>query len=137
MVWVRRIRICRVLSYVPGSSRGGAAIVEFDVSACRLPGNPHLNNETDPKKLIQYIHNPSLSLNRQREQLDLLEKLNRLHLQTRKEDLQLEGGIQAMEIAYRMQTEAPEVFDLRKEDPATLERYGEGDFAAGASWLFA
>jgi Protein of unknown function (DUF1501) len=89
------------------------------------------NNETDPTKLIQYIHNPSLSLSRQREQLDLLEKLNRLHLQTRKEDLQLEGGIQAMEIAYRMQTEAPEVFDLRKEDPATLERYGEGDFARG------
>jgi hypothetical protein len=89
------------------------------------------NNENDPQKLIQYIHNAQLNLTEQRDQLDLLEKLNRLHLERRKGDAQLEAGIQAMEIAYRMQTEAPEVFDIRKEDDATRERYGEGDFARG------
>jgi Protein of unknown function (DUF1501) len=89
------------------------------------------NNESDPQKLIQYIHNAQLNLTQQREQLDLLEKLNRLHLEQRKGDAQLEAGIQAMEIAYRMQTEAPEVFDIRKEDDATRQRYGEGDFARG------
>jgi hypothetical protein len=31
-----------------------------------------------------------------------------------------------MEVAYRMQTEAPEVFDIRKESKATLDLYGEG-----------
>ena len=28
---------------------------------------------------------------------------------------------------YRMQTEAPEVFDIRKESQATLDMYGPGD----------
>ncbi len=89
------------------------------------------NNESDPLKLIQYIHNQRLNPTQQREQLDLLAKLNRLHLAAREGDAQLEGSIQAMEIAYRMQTEAPEVFDIRRESPATLERYGQGDFARG------
>ena len=34
-----------------------------------------------------------------------------------------------MEVAYRMQTEAPEVFDIRKESKATLEMYGPGSTA--------
>jgi uncharacterized protein (DUF1501 family) len=42
-------------------------------------------------------------------------------------DPQLEASISAMEIAYRMQTEAPEVFDIRKESPETLEMYGVGE----------
>ena len=68
----------------------------------------------------------------QGEQLDLLRSLNRLHRDRgRHLDTQLEGSIQSMEIAYRMQTEAPEVFDLGKEDPAVLERYGEDEFARG------
>jgi uncharacterized protein (DUF1501 family) len=36
-----------------------------------------------------------------------------------------------MEVAYRMQTEAPDVFDTRKESESTRQRYGEGDFARG------
>jgi arylsulfatase A-like enzyme len=36
-----------------------------------------------------------------------------------------------MEIAYRMQTDAPEVFDIRKESQATLDLYGEGFVARG------
>ena len=36
-----------------------------------------------------------------------------------------------MEIAYRMQVEAPNVFDLSQENSGTLERYGGGDFARG------
>src|SRR5262249_11615266 len=89
------------------------------------------NNESDPQKLIQYLHNNQLSLSEQRRQLDLVERLNRLHLEQRGEDAQLEGRIQCLEVAYRMQTEAPEVFDIRKESEATRERYGDGDFARG------
>ena len=36
-----------------------------------------------------------------------------------------------MEIAFRMQTEAPEAFDIRKESAATRARYGDGDFGRG------
>ena len=89
------------------------------------------NNESDPQKLIQYIHNKQLNLSQQTQQLELLERLNRLHLDSRKGDAQLEAGIQAMEIAYRMQTEAPDVFDIRKESEATRQSYGDGDFARG------
>jgi uncharacterized protein (DUF1501 family) len=46
-------------------------------------------------------------------------------------DPQLEAAIQSMEIAYRMQTEAPDVFDIRKETEATLKLYGPGSTARG------
>jgi hypothetical protein len=36
-----------------------------------------------------------------------------------------------MEVAFRMQTEAPKVFDLRDEPESAWERYGKGDFARG------
>lgn len=87
--------------------------------------------ETNPDNLIPDIRSPQLSLAEQRRQLDLLEKLNRMHLEKRTSEPQLEATIQAMEIAYRMQTEAPDVFDIRKESEATQKRYGDGDFARG------
>jgi hypothetical protein len=90
------------------------------------------SNESDPEKLIRYIHNKEIGPKQQREQLDLLADLNRSHLAQRGgNDTQLEASIQAMEVAFRMQTEAPEAFDIRKESAATRARYGEGDFGRG------
>jgi len=89
------------------------------------------NKETDPLKLITNIRNARLSLSEQRRQLDLIARLNNMHLEARGQEPQLEARIQAMEIAYHMQTEAPDVFDIRKETEATRQRYGDGDFAHG------
>jgi uncharacterized protein DUF1501 len=89
------------------------------------------NKESDPEKLIQYIRNERLNPPQQRRQLDLLGKLNRIHLEERRTEPQLEACIQSMEVAYHMQTEAPDVFDIRKESESTRQRYGEGDFARG------
>jgi hypothetical protein len=89
------------------------------------------NKQSDPDKLIEDIRNGQLSLAEQRQQLDLLEKLNRIHLANRANEPQLEATIQSMEIAYRMQTEAPDVFDIRKESEAIRQRYGDGDFGRG------
>jgi hypothetical protein len=89
------------------------------------------NNETDPDKLIQFIRNRKYSHQEQRRQLDLLAKLNHLQEDRDGADPQLEASIQSMEIAFRMQTEAPEAFDIGKETAATRERYGDGDFARG------
>ena len=89
------------------------------------------NNEKEPDKLVQYIRNKELSPAAQRQQLSLLESLNRLELERTGPDAQLEASIQASEIAFRMQTEAPEVFDLGKESEATRARYGSGDFGRG------
>jgi hypothetical protein len=83
----------------------------------------------DPKELISYIHNDKFTSPEQRRELDLMEKLNGLRGAQR--DPQLDAAIQAMEIAYRMQTEAPEVFDVRKETAATLQLYGQGSTARG------
>ncbi len=89
------------------------------------------NNEKTPDKLVQYIRNPELSSTEQRRQLDLLGKLNELHLRRAGQDRELEASIQAAEIAFRMQSEAPEVFDISKEQPKVRERYGESDFGRG------
>ncbi|HWB99246.1 MAG TPA: DUF1501 domain-containing protein [Bryobacteraceae bacterium] len=89
------------------------------------------NNETEPEKLIPYIRNPKLSASDQRRQLDLLGRLNRMGLEKAGPDPELEATIQSAEIAFRMQAEAPDVFDVRQESEATRARYGEGDFARG------
>ena len=89
------------------------------------------NNEREPEKLIHYIRNAKLGPQEQRRQLDLLGKLNQLHLDRQGPDPQLEAGIEAMETAFRMQTEAPEVFDTRKEPEAVRARYGDTDFGRG------
>ena len=87
--------------------------------------------EADPKKMIPFVENPSLAREKQRRELDLLAALNERHLRQAGGDPQLEGAIQASEIAYRMQAEAPDAFDITKEPEAVRQRYGEGDFARG------
>lgn len=87
--------------------------------------------EKDPRKLIGNIRNPKLGPEEQRRELDLLTALNRHHMQRSGPDAQLEASIQSAEIAYRMQTEAPEAFDITKEPEAVRARYGDGDFARG------
>ncbi|MBC7928122.1 MAG: DUF1501 domain-containing protein [Bryobacteraceae bacterium] len=85
----------------------------------------------DPKKLVSYVNNPKFQLPEQRRELDLLQKIEKLH-GGEQQDPQVEAVIKSMEIAYRMQTEAPEVFDIRKESQATLDLYGPGHVARGA-----
>jgi hypothetical protein len=83
----------------------------------------------DPKKLISYVNNPKFSLVQQRRELDLLNGLEKMR---DVQDPQIEAVLKSMEVAYRMQTEAPEVFDIRKESQATLDLYGPGPVARGA-----
>ena len=87
--------------------------------------------EKDPKKLIGNIRNTNLSAEEQRRELDLLGALNRHHMEPRGNDAQLEASIQSAEIAYRMQTEAPEAFDITREPEAMRARYGDHDFGRG------
>ena len=89
-----------------------------------------VGKDFDPKTLISYIHNDKFTLTEQRRELDLLESLNRLQLERETvHDSKLEAAISSMETAYRMQTEAPDVFDIRKESEATLKLYGPGSTA--------
>jgi Protein of unknown function (DUF1501) len=77
-------------------------------------------------KLIEFIKNERVSRNDQRRQLDLIQALNRQHQQTRPADPQLESRIQSFELAYRMQSEAAEVFDVTREPQHVLDAYGPG-----------
>jgi hypothetical protein len=80
---------------------------------------------SDPLKLVENIRNPFLRTGRQRPQLDLLRQLNQRHLDTRGEDVLMESRIESFELAYRMQNEATEAFDVSRESQATRDMYGE------------
>ncbi|HKB38166.1 MAG TPA: DUF1501 domain-containing protein, partial [Gemmataceae bacterium] len=80
------------------------------------------SQHTDVNKLVENIRNPSATHAEQRQQLDLVQKLNELHKAGRPGDDQLEARIQAFELAYRMQREAEEAFDLRREPLRLRER---------------
>ena len=66
----------------------------------------------------------------QRRQMDLLASLNKLQAESK-----FESGVESMEVAFRMQKEAPEVFDITKEPEKVRERYG--DTAVGRGCLMA
>jgi hypothetical protein len=67
-----------------------------------------------------------LSRDAQREQLDLLQQLNQKHLQSRPGGDELAARMSSYELAYRMQSEAPEAVDLSQETEQTLAMYGVG-----------
>ena len=84
-----------------------------------------------PDAVIRDLKNSNLSREQQRKQADLLAKINKLHLQRLEQDQNLEAGIQAMEMAFRMQFSVPEVFDVSTESAETRKLYGESEFAKG------
>jgi hypothetical protein len=77
-------------------------------------------------KLIEHIRNERIAPRAQRVQLDLLAKLNQRHREARPHDAELDARIQSFELAFRMQTEAAEAFDVSREPKHILDRYGPG-----------
>jgi Protein of unknown function (DUF1501) len=98
-----------------------------------LPGiyqGTHIQNQTiNPDRIIRDVSNRRLSTPEQRSQLDLLQSLNREHLAARGQDDALEARISSLEMAFRMQFEAREAFDLGRESNVTRALYGTGEFA--------
>jgi hypothetical protein len=60
----------------------------------------------------------------QRQQLDLIAKLNRRHLEQTPGEPELSARVETFELAYRMQMAAPEAIDINKETAATHRLYG-------------
>ncbi len=79
---------------------------------------------TQLDKLIANIRNSEMPAQRQREQLDFVRNLNEKHLHDRQNDPQLEARIRTFELAFRMQTEASDALDLRRETEAVRNLYG-------------
>jgi len=82
------------------------------------------SQHTDVARLVENIRSPVSTLDQQRQQLDLVRRLNEKHLAERGGDPQLESRIQSFELAYRMQSEAADVFDINQEPQAIREAYG-------------
>jgi hypothetical protein len=76
-------------------------------------------------KLVAFIRNSEMPTSRHREQLDLVQALNKEHLAKRNDDAQLEARLRTFELAFRMQAEATDAFDLSKETKETRELYGD------------
>ena len=84
-----------------------------------------------PDQIMKDLKNSRMSLDEQRQQADLLTRLNRIHLERQQQNQQLEAGIQAMEMAFRMQFAVPDAFDLTRETKKTLDLYGSSEYAKG------
>ncbi|WP_298868045.1 DUF1501 domain-containing protein [uncultured Gimesia sp.] len=76
---------------------------------------------------IQYLGNQKITKYEQQKQLLLLQEINRDHLERLQRDEQVKGAIQSIELAFRMQSAAPEVLDLAQETKETQEMYGIGN----------
>lgn len=74
--------------------------------------------------VISNLQNDRISPSLQRSQLELIQSLNRQHLESATADSQIEGLISNYELAYRMQSTMPQVMDLNTETKETLDLYG-------------
>jgi hypothetical protein len=75
---------------------------------------------------IQHLGNTRLSSQEQQRQIELLQAMNREHLEQARQDEQIQGAIESLDLAYRMQNTAPEVLDLTQEPKHVQEMYGIG-----------
>lgn len=78
-----------------------------------------------PEEIIENLRNQFMGTTEQRRQLDLVHKLNEVHAANLQRDAALEARLEAFEMAFKMQTEATDAFDLSKEPQAVREMYGD------------
>jgi hypothetical protein len=77
-----------------------------------------------PSPILDLRPPPDITADQQRRTLDLVRTLNTRHLHARDYDDELSARLEAYELAFRMQAAAPDVVDISRESPATLELYG-------------
>jgi len=89
-----------------------------------------VSNVSQPvEKIIENIKSHYATLEQQRKQLDLLKQLNEMHAEQLKRESALEARIQSFELAFKMQTEATDVFDVTKEPQHIRDMYGDSEIA--------
>jgi hypothetical protein len=74
--------------------------------------------------ILRFLDNPQVSRPVQRQQLDLIQEMNRDMFERTQRDAKIDDVIRGYELAFRMQGVMPAVLDLSKEKPQTLEMYG-------------
>ncbi len=86
-----------------------------------------VNGENMSAATISNVAGDHLPVFAKRQQVDFIQAMNRSHLADRRDDGRLEGVIESMELAFRMQSTAPELLDLSNESEETLRRYRVGN----------
>ncbi len=116
------ITICPTLAHGGVKNWGSAFLPAY------YQGTP-LGNASLPstQASVRYIKNASFSRRQQRMQLDLLARINRDHLNQTGPNQSLEARIESFELAFRMQTDMPEVEDISSESAVTQKLYGLRD----------
>lgn len=110
----------RQASFLPGVFQG-----------CNVNYSPKMKLDD----VLLNISNQFTSQDRQRRQLDLVHQLNQMHKEALQKDAQLEARIEAFEMAFKMQTEATEAFDISKEPTSTRDMYGMSEAGGRGSDL--
>jgi len=113
-------------------------VVMLDKRGGPISGQPNWSSGFMPSTFSGTLFRPSgspildlqgpghITQNIQREQLDFLRKLNQQHLADRPGSSDLASRINSYELAYRMQSQAPEAVELSQESQSTLDMYGVG-----------
>lgn len=116
------VSICPTLAH-GGINNWGAAFLP-----AVYQGTP-LGNASVPadQARVKYIQNSRMPREVQQRQLERLSHFNREHLSQSGPEPSLEARINSFELAFRMQTEMPQVEDLSAETSATLHQYGMDD----------
>jgi uncharacterized protein (DUF1501 family) len=104
----------------PGALNWGSAFLPGDLQGTSI-------NTSTPTVdgMIPNIRNDYFGQKEQRRELDLVQELNAIHSQSLQKDPQLEARIKSFEMAFRMQIEATDAFDLSKEPASVRTLYGD------------
>ncbi len=116
------VTICPTLAH-GGMKNWGSAFLPAE-----FEGTP-IGNASVPadQAKVKYIANTRTTREQQRLELDLLSEINRDHLTQTGPHAAMEARINSFELAFRMQSQMPEVEDLAQESAATQKLYGLDD----------
>lgn len=80
----------------------------------------------DKQAPIDFLTDPGVNPGIQRQRIDFMQRMNQRLLHEAQVDTRMEGMIQSMEVAFRMQSSTPELVDISGESEATKKLYGVG-----------
>jgi hypothetical protein len=116
------VTLCPTLAHGGVNNWGSAFLPAY----CQ--GTPIGNASLSAKQaLVKHVRNNRIPPDIQRAQLDLIQDMNQQHLAARQRDAALEGRLQALELAFGMQSTMPEIQDLSNETAAMHRQYGIDD----------
>ncbi len=110
-----------------GSGPSGAQCWQSAFLPAAYQGTLISNVSSPSDKIIENIKSQHATLAQQRSQLDLLCRMDAMRNGPQKHEAALDARLQSFELAFRMQTEATDIFDTTKEPQHILDMYGDSE----------